>query len=134
MGKFYNLKTFLQGLQGGHFISKDIVIGFFNYAEQNSYLKILIGRFLEKAWHGRGPSCPPFFWSFNKSTRSFHYRYNEPSSDILGQLCQYKKKTKKNTHTFVIFLVIKKNKNPHFYRYELETSSVRFFNTLNLMV
>ena len=52
MGKFFNLKTLSKWL-GNHGISKDIVIGPFNYAEQNSNLKILIGRFWKKG-RGRG--------------------------------------------------------------------------------
>ena len=48
IGKFHNLKTL------SHFISKHRVIGTFNYAEEKSYLKILIRRFWEKSGVGGG--------------------------------------------------------------------------------
>ena len=42
-----------------------------------------------------------FFSSLKKGTRTFHFRYNEPSCDILGPLGRYdvpweKEKRKKN--------------------------------------
>ena len=45
----------------GHFISKDMVIGPFNYVEKNSYLKILIGRFWGKSGIGGGQVAVQFF-------------------------------------------------------------------------
>ena len=51
----------------GHFISKDIIIWPFNYAEQKGYLKILIGRFLEKSSVGNGLFAFQSFWSLKKA-------------------------------------------------------------------
>ena len=70
MGEFYNL--FLRAV-GGHFISKDIVIGHFNYAEQKNYLKILIGRFWEISNMEGGIFALQFSWSLKKGTRIFHF-------------------------------------------------------------
>ena len=59
---------------------------------------------LEKNERGRGPRCPPIFWSLKKSTRTFHFRLNEPSCKVLGPLGPYnhpwekEKKKKINTH------------------------------------
>ena len=78
-----------------------------------------------------------FFWSLKKSTITFSFRSNEPSCNILGPLGQYDHPRKKKTkHTSVIFLLAKKNKNkiPHFYSYQLETPTVGFSDTLNLMM
>ena len=56
---------------------------------------------------GGGLDALQFFWSLKKGTRTFHFRQNEPSCDILGPLGRYddpwgkeKKKKKKqiNTH------------------------------------
>ena len=85
----------------------------FVYAEQNGYLKILICWLWRKNEHWRGPRCPPIFWSLKKGTRTFHFRQNEPSCDILGPLGQYddpwgKKQT--NKHTPVICLLAKNTK------------------------
>jgi hypothetical protein len=38
----------------GHIITKGIVMGTFQYAEQNGYLKILIGQFWERKGMGGG--------------------------------------------------------------------------------
>ncbi|XP_065561317.1 uncharacterized protein LOC136027782 [Artemia franciscana] len=48
---------------GDHDMSKDIVIGAINYAEQNSYIKIFTGRFLEKSGVGWGPVALQFFFA-----------------------------------------------------------------------
>ena len=73
MGKFHDLKTFPNGLWGGGFIIiKHMVIRRFNYAEQNSNLKILIGRFREK-WRERECNCPQLFGHLKKGTRSFNF-------------------------------------------------------------
>ena len=57
---------------------------------------------------GGGLGDLQFFGSLKKGTRTFHFRYNEPSRNVLGQLGRYdhpweKKKTNKknkqiNTH------------------------------------
>ena len=57
----------------------------------------------------------PIFWSLKKGTRTFHFRYNEPSCDILGALDRYddpwkKKNKKKNKHAPVICLLAKNTK------------------------
>jgi hypothetical protein len=72
MGKFNNLKTFPRGC-GGHAIHKDIVIRLFNYAEQNSSLRILIGRFWEKRGVGGGLAAAQFFRSLEKETRTYNF-------------------------------------------------------------
>jgi len=45
MGKFCNLNDLSQKALVGHDISESIIIRPFNYAEQNGYLKLLIGPF-----------------------------------------------------------------------------------------
>ena len=90
MGKFYNLGLSPRAVGGGgHVIPKGIVIGSFNYDEKNVYLKILIRRFLGEKERGRGPSCPPIFRSLKKNTRTFNFRSNQLSSNILGPLDRY---------------------------------------------
>ena len=41
---------------------EDTVIRFFDYDEQNGYLKIVIGWLWEKNERGRGPRCTPIFF------------------------------------------------------------------------
>ena len=62
---------------------------------------------LGKNERGRGPRCPPIFWSLKKCTRTFHFCSNEPSRKILGPLGRYghpwNKKNKINTHPWLFF-------------------------------
>ena len=55
---------------------------------------------LGKYERGRGPRCPQIFWSLKNGTRTFNFRYNEPSRKILGPLSRYdhpwEKKQQKN--------------------------------------
>ena len=89
MDKFYNLKTYPQGLWGGdHIIYKNLGIRPFNYAEQNSNLIILIGRFWEKRCAGGG-QVDLNFLSLKKGTRTFNFRYSEPPPDVLGPLVRF---------------------------------------------
>ena len=61
-------------------MSKGIVMGPFNYDEQNGYLEILFLRF----WGRRGGQVAlQSFWSLKKGTKTFHFSLNEPSHDIL---------------------------------------------------
>ena len=64
-----------------------------------------------------------FFWSLTKGTRTFNFRYIEPSRDILGPLSRYdhpwkkKDKQKKNKLTRIRDLFSgKKCEIPHFCR------------------
>jgi len=81
-------------------MSKDTVIGIFNYAEEKSYLKILIRRFWEKSGVEGGLVALQFFWSLKKGMGTFNFRYNEPSLEVLGSLgrCDHplRKTTTKN--------------------------------------
>ena len=74
---------------GGHVIPKGIVIGPFNYDEQNGYIKILIGRFRGKYGEGGGLAALQSFWSLKKGTRAFNFCPNEPSNTIQGPQSQY---------------------------------------------
>ena len=77
---------------------------------------------------------PSIFWSLKKGIETFNFRSNESSRDVLGLLGRYDHPWgKKNKHASVIFLLEKNYKIPHFCRWELETSTVGFSNTLNLM-
>ena len=70
MDKLYNLDLSLGGCGGGgasHVIFKDMVIWPFNYVEQNSNLRILIGRFWEKSGVERGLGAPQFFGHLKRS-------------------------------------------------------------------
>ena len=53
---------------------KDIVIMFFDYAEQNGYLKILIRWLWEKMSVGGGLGALQFFGHLKKATRAFNFR------------------------------------------------------------
>ena len=81
-----------------------------------------------------------FFWLLKKGTRTFHFRQNEPSCNILGPIGRYndpwekEKKQQTNKHAHVICLLAKKYGIPHFCRQELETSATGFSDTLNAMV
>ena len=67
---------------------------------------------------GGGLDALQFFWSLKKGTRTFHFRLNEPSHDILGRLGWYdhpweknnKKNKKTNKHASVICLLAKNAK------------------------
>ena len=68
---------------------------------------------------GGGLGALQFFWSLKKGTRTFHFRQNEPSCNILGPLGRYddpwgkeKKKQKKtiNKHAPMICLLAKNTK------------------------
>ena len=72
---------------GGHFISKDIVIGPLKYAEEKSKLKILIERFWGKGGVRGGLVALQLFWSLKKCTRTFHQ--NEPSLEGQSPLGRY---------------------------------------------
>jgi hypothetical protein len=104
------------------------VIGPFNYAEEKSYLKILIGLFWEKSDVGGGLAAFQYFWSLKKDRRTFHFNENEPYPDLLGLLGQYDHPWEKNNEqTRIRDLSTGKNyKIPYFCRYELETSTVWF--------
>ena len=76
--------------------------------------KMAISKFLSddfgKKWRGRWPSSPPFFWSLKKDIRTFNFRLNEHSSDILGLPGWYDHPWEKkiiNKHTSMIFLLEK---------------------------
>ena len=103
MGNFYKLKIFPLRLWRGHVMYKSMDIGPFNYDEQNGCLKISIGQFWGKRGWGRGPSCPPIFLSIEKGPRTFNFRSNEPSHDILGPLGRCDHPWKKNTHPWSFF-------------------------------
>ena len=87
----------------------------FDYAEQNGYLKILI-RWNGKTWAWVGAWCPPIFWSLKKGTRTFNFRYNEPSCTTLGPPGRYddpwEKNKQINTHPWFVFW--QKIRNPTF--------------------
>ena len=93
----------------------------FDYGEQNRYFKILIRYLWEKMSMGRGLGALQFFWSLRKGTRTFYFRYNEPSCDILGPLGRYddpwgKENKTTNKHAPVICLLAKKYEIPYFGR------------------
>jgi len=52
---------------------KDIIIRFFDYAEQNGYLKILSGDFGKKMSVGGGMGTVQFCGSLKKGTRTFSF-------------------------------------------------------------
>ena len=62
------------GTVGMQVIPKHIVIMFFDYVEQNGYLKILIHRLWEKNERGMRSRSPPIFWSLKMGTRTFNFR------------------------------------------------------------
>ena len=66
--------------------------------------KFLLGDFGEKNERGRGPSCPPIFWSLKKGTRTFNFRSNETSHDILGLLDRYDRPWGKKTKNDALLL------------------------------
>ena len=69
---------------GDHAILKGVVIGSFNYDEENSYLKILMGRFWEKR-SGRGCLVAlRSYWPLKKGTRTVNVHSNEFSHNIKG--------------------------------------------------
>ena len=76
--------------------SKDIVNMVFDYAELGAL---------------------QFFWSLKRGTRTFHFRYNEPSYEILGPLgrCDDPWEKKQNTRTRDLSSG-KKYEIPHFCR------------------
>ena len=108
--KFCNWKTFSQGLWGV-MISPKAVIQPFNYAEQNGYLKILIGQFWEKiAWEEAYlPSN-----IFGHLKRELELLISVQMSlvlDIFGSMDRYDsplKTTTTNKPTSVIFFLAKK--------------------------
>ena len=69
---------------------------------------------------GGGLDALQFIWSLKKGTRTFPFRYSEPSCDILGPLGRYddpwkktkknKKKKQTNKHAPVICLLAKNTK------------------------
>jgi len=63
---------------------------------------------------GVGLGALQFFWSLKKGTRTFQFRYNEPSCDILGPLGRYDdpwvKNKQTNKHAPVICLLAKNTK------------------------
>ena len=64
---------------------------------------------------GGGLSALQFFWSLKNGIRTFSFRYNEPSRDILGPLGRYghpweKKKQQTNKHASVVCLLAKNTK------------------------
>ena len=73
---------------GGHVLSKGIVVGPFNYVEQNGYLKILIGQFWGKSGGGGSLVALQSFCSLKKGTRTFNFRLIKSFHDILGLLGQ----------------------------------------------
>ena len=72
-GQILQLKALYPGAMGAHVTSKDIVIRPFNYAEQNSNVRILVGRFWGKGSMGGGLVAFQFFWSVKKDTRTFNF-------------------------------------------------------------
>ena len=76
--------------------------------------KFLSGDFGKKMSMGGGLVALHFFWSLKKGTRTFNFRSNEPSHDILGPLGRYDhpwgKEKKTNKHASVIFLLAKNGK------------------------
>ena len=61
----------------GSVIIKGIIIGPFNYNEENGNLKIFIERLREKR-EGEGRGGPQSLWSLAKDTKTFSFRSNEP--------------------------------------------------------
>ena len=90
MGEFYDLKTYPWGCgEGVSFYIKGIVIGPFNYDEQNRNLKILIRRLWRKKCGEGNQVTLQSFWSLKKVTRTLNFHSNEPSHDILGPKGRY---------------------------------------------
>ena len=86
------------GAMGSQVILKDIVIRFFDYTEQNVFVKAAIGELWGEMSVG-ALAALQYFWSFKKGTRTFYLQSNEPSPDLLGSLVRYshpceKKQTK----------------------------------------
>ena len=76
--------------------------------------KFWSGDFGKKKSVGEGLVALHFFKSLKKGTRTFNFRSNESSYNILGPLGQYdyplgkeKKRKRKNKHASVIFLLAK---------------------------
>ena len=68
-------------MEGGGVILKDLIYGSFDYVEQNDYLKIFIGCDWGNSGHGRGVSCPPNTFDYQK--RPFNFQSNELFSKFL---------------------------------------------------
>ena len=58
---------------GGPFITKGIIVGPFNYAEQNSYLKIQFRRFWEEIGVEGGLFALQFSWLCKKALELFFF-------------------------------------------------------------
>ena len=85
--KFVTCSPSPRDCRGSKSFPRDIVIMVFDYAEQNGLSKNFDPLTLEKELSvGGGLGALQFFWSLKKGTRTFHFRYNEPSCDILGPL------------------------------------------------
>ena len=82
--------------------------------------------------HGRGMEYL-YFLSLKKHTRTFNFRLNEPSLNILGPLVRFDHPWKKiYTHPGSFFW--QNNRKFHILKWELETSTVGFSDVLNLIV
>jgi hypothetical protein len=105
MGKVHNFQP-SPGDFGGLSYPKRHRYYIFDHAEQNGCLKILIGWPWEKMSVRGGLVALHFFWSLEKGTRTFNFRFNEPFHDILGPLGRYdhpRGKEKTNTHPWSFF-------------------------------
>ena len=75
-------------------------------------LNFFLDVFGKKRGVGGGVVALQSFWSLKKDTRTFHFRSNESSLDLLGPLVPYdqpwKKKIQTNKHPSVTILLAKK--------------------------
>ena len=115
-------------------VLKDMVTRLFDYPEQNGNLKILIRWLWQKMIVGGGQVALQSFWSLKKGIKTFNFRSNELTCNILGPLGRYDQNWKKKLAGIGDLSSCKNLKTPHFCRKELETSAIRFSDTLNLMV
>jgi hypothetical protein len=78
----------------------------FSLAEQNGYLKIFIKVFWRKWNWGCWLVALQSVWSLKKGTRTFSFRSNPPSPDLLGPLFQYEQPRGKNNQKLINIIKI----------------------------
>ena len=86
---FVQLTTVSAGTVGSLIIPKGIVIGPFNYAESNSYLKFFDHMSLLGKGRERGLKALRSFWTLKKGTRASYFLSNEPSFHHLVPQVRY---------------------------------------------